>query len=119
MADEEVKNNGADLAVDAFGVKANVKNVKSLNTGATLFCAGMLICIAAFGYTHVQESKEDNKAFINAITEQTKAIREGVKAQQDGTAAQREQTCMLKFEQKDRPQNSEFCRQISGVNAPR
>jgi hypothetical protein len=115
MADEENKN-GADVAVDAMGVKLNVKNVKSLNTGATLFCAGMLILLVSMGYVHTREAKDDNLAFIAAITEQTKAIREGVRATQDGTAANREQTCMLKFEQKERTDvNANWCRQISGV----
>lgn len=102
----EEAGGGADVALKIAGQEFNVRNVKSLNTGATLFCAGMLILLCYGGYVHTQESKDIGQTFAQALKEQTLAIKEQ-------TQASREQTCIMRFDQKDRQQNADFCKQIA------
>ncbi len=111
MAEET--GNGADVAVDAFGAKVNVKNVKSLNTILTLIAALAASFCAYLINQHQVEAKDAGKSFVEALKEQTEAMR-------DGIAATREQTCLLRFDQKERQTNAEFCRTVSGApTAPR
>jgi hypothetical protein len=105
---EEQEKNGADVAVEGFGAKVNVKNVKSLNTGLTLISAAAGLFAVYLLMMHNVDAKEASRAFVTVLEEQTVALR-------DGTAATREQTCLLRFDQKDRQSNTEFCRTVSGV----
>lgn len=90
---------GADLAVEAFGSKINVKNVKSLNTILTLVAAGAA-CFCVYILTqHQVEAKEGSKDLSMALKEVAQAARE--------------QTCIMRFEQKDRQSNADFCKQVS------
>lgn len=108
MAEEDQVKNGVDIDATIAGQHVVVKNVKSLNT---ILTAGALAA-ACFGVyllmQHQAEAKEGMSAFVNAMKEQTKAIRQQ-------TAASREQTCIMRFDQKDRQQQSEFCKSVSGV----
>ena len=94
------QNNGSDVALEIGGQKMNIRNVKSLNTVATvltLFLCGLILYII---FTHQQESKQDNRDLSSAMREQTTATRE--------------QTCLLKFPEFERRANSDFCKQVSG-----
>ena len=104
---ESVTESGSDMEATIAGQQFRVRNIKSLNTLATVvttFLASLLLYIT---FTHQTDTKEGTHEFVKAIKEQTVAIR-------DGTAAQREQTCMLKFEGPERKVNSEWCKQVSG-----
>lgn len=101
------QNNGSDVALELGGQKLNVRNIKSLNTIATvvtMFLAGLTLYIL---FTHQQDTKAGAQDFVKAVREQTVAIKEGI-------SAQREQTCILKFEGPERKANAEFCKQVSG-----
>jgi hypothetical protein len=106
----EEKENGADVALKFAGQEVNLRNVKSLNTIATV--ATLVVCAVGFavGYqmitAHAQDSRDNGKEFVQAIKEQTQAVKEQ-------TAASREQTCILGFDQKDRPQQAQFCKSIT------
>jgi hypothetical protein len=95
------QENGADVALEVGGQKLNVRNVKSLNTIATvvtMFLAGLILYII---FTHQQESKQDNRDLSSAMREQTTVIRE--------------QNCLVKFPEAERRANSDFCKQITGA----
>lgn len=98
---------GADVSLKVAGQEINVKNVKSLNTAATLVTLCLVLLIGYAFFLHTEETKTASAAFVGALKEQTTAIREQ-------TAAQREQTCIMKFDQRERPNNADFCKQISG-----
>lgn len=97
---------GADVALEIAGQKVNFKNVKSLNTGATLFSCGLLILLCYAFWAHSEDTKTAQAAFIGAVKEQTSAIKEQ-------TTAQREQNCLMRFDQKDRQANADFCKQVT------
>lgn len=78
MTNEETSDdvNGADVAVNAFGVKANIKNVKSLNTICTL---AVLVVVSVLGYAfyvHAAETKDAGKELVGALKEMTQVVRE-------------------------------------------
>lgn len=94
-----------ELDAEIAGQKISLKNV-SINTIATvvtLIGVSLLIYVA---YTHQQDSRDSQASFILVIKEQTGAIKES-------TSIQREQNCLLRFDQKDRQANADFCKQIS------
>lgn len=99
------QENGADIALEIAGQKVNVKNVKSLNTGATLFCAGMLILLCYVTWTHGEDSKVSNTLFVGAVREQTTAMREA-------TTVQRENNCLQSYQGPPQDKAS-FCRVVS------
>lgn len=103
---------GADVAVEIAGQKVNVRNVRSLNTAATLLTLALVLLLCYAFYQHMEDSRAAGKDFVHAVKEQTIAIREG-------TAAQREATCIQKFEERERARNADWCAQISGVARPR
>lgn len=79
MAEEDGKN-GVDVDVTFAGSGLRLKNVKSINTFATVGTLMVVCAAAAYGYavaaTHVQETKEASDTLIKAIKEQTQVIRE-------------------------------------------
>ena len=67
----------------------------------------IVVCVLAYAfYVHAQDARDNGKEFVQAIREQTQAVREQ-------TVAAREQNCLLRFEQKDRTQQVEFCKSIA------
>lgn len=73
-ADEET--NGADVAVNAFGVKANIKNVKSLNTICTIAVLVGVCVVGTVLYAHATETREAGKELVGALKEMTQVVRE-------------------------------------------
>ena len=57
-------------------------------------------------YEHRGEAKDASKQFEGVVKEMVSAQREMVHAQ-------REQNCLLRFEQKDRTERSDFCARVS------
>ena len=108
----EEQTNGADIALEVGGQKVNLRNVKSLNTIATVATLILVVLLCYAFYMHMTDARASNQAFVTAIKEQTTATRESA-------AAQREQTCMMKFDQRERQANAEFCRQVSRRMYPR
>lgn len=99
MAEDQQATNGADVAVDAFGVKANVKNVKSLNTLATV---ATLILMSVFGYAfyvHASETKDAGKELVSALKEMTQVAREA--------------NCLNSMPQERRERDTELCKRLS------
>ena len=95
------QQNGSDVALEVGGQKLNVRNIKSLNTIATvvtMFLTGLILYIL---FTHNQEAKQDNRELSVAMREQT--------------AVTREQNCLIKFPENERRANSDFCKQVSGA----
>ena len=83
-------------------------NLKSLHMNTLLTGIGALFAgVCAVGlYFHIQHEDSANLAFIGALKEQTTAIKEQ-------TQVGREQNCLMRFDTKDRQQNSEFCKQVT------
>ena len=71
----------------------------SLNTVATVLTMILVALVAYVGYGHAGDTKETNKELVAAIREMAQA--------------NREQNCLLRFDQKDRQSNADFCKQIS------
>lgn len=84
----------ADTAIGKFSFKGS--NLNTLATVATLIVTCMIAYVV---YAHAGEDKDTKKELIGAIKEMAQA--------------NREQTCMLRFEQKDRQHNADFCKQVS------
>lgn len=103
----DTAQNGSDLSLEVGGQKLNVRNVKSLNTLLTALTAGVVLFVAYQGYTHQEDSKSARNEFISALKEQTTVMREQ-------TSAQREQNCLLKFDQSERKNVADWCKQVSG-----
>lgn len=108
MEDATQQQETADLNLKVAGQEVNIRNIKSVNT---ILTTGAFIA-ACFGVyllmQHQVEAKQGANAFMEALKEHTSAIR----AQ---TAASREQTCIMRFDQKERQQNAEFCKSIAGA----
>lgn len=101
MDEEKVEELNAEIA----GQKLSLKSV-ALNTIITLLIA------VGVGYTafsmsqHQADAKEGRAEFIGALREQTAVMKEQ-------TSAAKEQNCLLRFEQKERTQQADFCKQIA------
>lgn len=91
--------NGADVSVKVAGQEVNLRNVKSLNTIATIATLIVVCAALPYAYSHVQDTKESGKELVNALKEMTQTARE--------------QNCLMRFEQHERKEQAEFCRTIS------
>lgn len=68
--------NGADVEVEVAGQKVNLRNVKSLNTLATVLTL-VIVCVLGYAfYVHAGETKDQSKDLVNALKEMTQAARE-------------------------------------------
>lgn len=91
------EHNGADVEVEVAGQKLNVKNIKSLNTFATVATL-ILVCVLGYAfYVHAGETKDQSKELVNALKEMTQAARE--------------QNCLISLPMDRR--DPELCRRIS------
>jgi hypothetical protein len=95
----EEATSGSDIALKVAGQEINVKNVKSLNTVLTAFGAAGAIFGAYLVHAHTLDAKEGSKELASALKEVAQASRE--------------QTCIMRFDQKDRQSNADFCKQVS------
>jgi hypothetical protein len=98
---EEVSEVSASIAGQKITIKSMALN--TLATVATLIGVAVIIVLV---WQHDNDTRETSKDFITSIKDQTTAMK-------DSTQVGREQNCLLKFDQKDRMQNAEFCKQIT------
>lgn len=96
----------SELSISRDGI--SLKSV-TINTLFTLAAAIGAWGAAYLVWEHKTETAQASAAFIKALGEQTQATR-------DQAAAMREQTCILKFDQKDRGTNAQWCQDISGTS---
>lgn len=94
MAEQAQQELSADTAIGKFAFKGS-----SLNTLATVATLVVACVIAYVGYGHAADTKDTNKELVGAIREMAQA--------------NREQNCLMRFDQKDRQSNADFCKQIS------
>ncbi len=95
------QTNGADLSVKVAGQEVNVRNVKSLNTLATITTL-IAVCVGGFAiYTivaaHAAETKDASRELVQALKEMTQTARE--------------QNCLISMPQDRR--DAELCKRIS------
>jgi type VI protein secretion system component VasK len=110
---------GADVALKLAGQEINVRNVKSLNTVATLTSLIILVLIAYGGWVHVVEAKDNGKEIAKELKESNKQVADSLKESQrelgevlkELARAAREQNCLLSLPQEKR--DPELCRRIS------
>lgn len=118
MAEE---TNGADVAVEIAGQKVNLRNVKSLNTLATIATLIVVCLIGYMVFTHTADAKDNGKeiaAELKAQNKETAAIlkdanRELSEVLKELARAAREQNCLLSLPQEKRIENVEICKRIS------
>lgn len=137
-ADSSTDERGADVALKFMGNEVNVKNVKSLNTFATIMSLVGTCCIGVFLYFHeataqsqrselaatLKESqkviadtlKESNAQFIQSMKEDRatalEAQRAVVNELKKGANASKETACLLDPAMKNRTDAREFCKRI-------
>ena len=98
-------NEVSEVSADIAGQKISIKSI-ALNTLATVATLIGVVVISVLLWQHETETRETGKDFVAALKEQTIAMKES-------TAVGKEQNCLLKFDQKDRLQNADFCKQIT------
>ena len=101
MANAEVE----EISGEIVGQKFSLRSV-ALNTLATVATLTGVVVISILLWQHQIDAKEAGKGFVEALKEQPVAMRES-------TQVGREQNCLLRFDQKERQSNAEFCRQIT------
>ena len=119
MSDEEP--NGADVAVEIAGQKVNLRNVKSLNTLATVATLLVALLIGYVILTHTTDAKDSGKevaAELKATNKETAAVlRETSKEISAGlkelAIAARESNCLLSMEQGKRAESADLCKRLS------
>jgi hypothetical protein len=93
----EEQKTGADVEVEIAGQKVNLKNVKSLNTLATVATL-ILVCVLGYAfYVHAGETKDASKDLVQALKEMTSAARE--------------QNCLISMPMERR--DPELCRRLA------
>lgn len=108
MSDEE--KNGSDVQVEIAGQKVNVKNVKSLNTLATI-ASLILVCVLGYAFwEHKLDAKAEGVALNTLLTN---AFRESANAQREMAQAVREGNCINSFREAERENKSEYCKRIT------
>lgn len=98
--------NGADVDLKIAGQEVRLKNVKSLNTIATVTTLIMVSVLSYAYYVHAEDTKMHANTFLQSMREHTSAVREQ-------TIAQREQNCLMRFDLKDRLERADFCKQVA------
>lgn len=94
-----------ELEASIAGQSISLKNV-SINTIATVATLIGVALVAYIVFTHQQDTKEASGQFVAALREQTIALK-------DQTIAAREQNCLMRFDQKERSERADFCKQIA------
>lgn len=97
------EENGADVNLEVGGQKIAVRNVKSLNTLATVATLIMVICMAVIGYqmldAHAQHSVKNTDTLISVLKEQA--------------VAQRVTNCLMATVQEQREAKLATCERIA------
>lgn len=97
MAEEQT--NGSDVDLSIAGQRINLKNVKSLNTLATVATL-ILVCVLGYAfYSHAGETRDASKDLVGALKEMTQAARE--------------QNCLISMPIEQRARDPEICRRLA------
>ena len=124
MADEQAS--GADVAVEIAGQKVNLRNIKSLNTLATVTTLIVTALLTYMVFVHTTEAKDNakeiakelkdaNKEVANALKESNRELGIILRNLDQGI---REQNCLQARIQQDmtpqkRLEEAEFCKRIT------
>ena len=108
MADEQQV--GADVAVEIAGQKVNLRNVKSLNTLATMATLLLTCVVGWIIFTHSSEAKDGLKEIAAELKVSNKELSEVLK---EMARASRETNCLLAMPPEKRAENVELCKRIS------
>ena len=108
------EENGADVAVKIAGQEVNLRNVKSLNTLATVATLIIVICGFSIGWNlldaHAKGGEKRESALVAALNDLAKTQRD---ASRDQVKEQRMLNCLIVADQKDRRRAYEDCERIS------
>ena len=108
------EQNGADVNVEVAGQKVAIRNVKSLNTLATVATLIVVICGFTIGWNlldaHAKGGDKREEALTVALKELARSHRE---ASRDQVKEQRMLNCLIVADQKDRRRAFEDCERIS------
>ena len=108
------EENGADVAVKVAGQEVTLRNVKSLNTLATVATLIIVICGFTIGWNlldaHAKGGEKKEAALVSALQELAKSHRD---ASRDQVKEQRMLNCLIVADQKDRRRAYEDCERIS------
>lgn len=82
----------ADVALKVAGQEVNVRNIKSVNTIATVLtlivvCTGGVLIWKEINM-HTTQAREDSKEFVAALREQTVVMKDQVQAQRESNCLQ-------------------------------
>ena len=112
MSDDKV----GELEAEIAGQKLTLKDapLNTIATVATLLLVGGLI---VGGYFHVQASEKGQSEIAQAMKESSQAAiavsKEHIATIREATQAQRESNCLIRFDQKERQQQAQFCRDVA------
>src|SRR3990167_6407340 len=65
---------GADLGINAFGVQANIKNVRSLNTLLTFVTLVFVALMSYIVFMHASEAKDNAKEIAKELKESNREV---------------------------------------------
>ena len=65
---------GADLGINAFGVQANIKNVRSLNTLLTFVTLVFVALMSYVLFMHTSEAKDNAKEIAKELKESNREV---------------------------------------------
>jgi hypothetical protein len=95
-------------AVEELNLSKTGLSIKSFQMNTLLTFVGVVFagaCAVALWF-HMGETKDASSAFVHALKEQTIAMK-------DQTQVAREQNCLMRFDQRERQERADFCRQIT------
>lgn len=108
MAEES--GNGADVDVSIAGQQVKLKNIKSLNTLATV---ATLILVCVLGYAFWEHKVDAQAQGMARDSMLTTAFKEISNSQKEMAQAVREGNCINSFPEAERENKVEHCRRIT------
>lgn len=122
---------GTDLSLKIAGNEASMKNVKSMNTIATVATMVLVCVLGVFLYYHEVAAQQDKATLAKTLSESngivakaleqsnktmTEALKELTIEQRRSTSAMKEIACLSDPAMKNRPDARDFCKRISGAD---
>lgn len=106
----EEQQNGADVDVSIAGQQVKLKNIKSLNTLATVATL-VLVCVLGYAFwEHKVDAKAEGLARDSMLTT---AFKEIANSQKEMAQAVREGNCINSYPEAERETKVEQCRRIT------
>ena len=104
------EDNGADIAVRVAGQEVNLRNVKSLNTMATVATLIIVICGFTIGWFLLDaHAKGGEKKDVDLSS----VLREMVQVNREIAQGQREMNCLISLPTERRESQSDICKRIA------